>query len=68
MSGATYELNNCRLASSWRSKPDSSRAVWKEILAAANTTVVVDVVAGASAGGINGTVLAQAIAIGPRPG
>ena len=64
MSGATHELNNCRLASNWRSKPDSSRAVWKEILAAANTTVVVDVVAGASAGGINGTVLARAIATG----
>jgi predicted acylesterase/phospholipase RssA len=62
MSGATHELNNCRVADDLDSLPDSSRAAWRAILARVNTKVVIDCVAGASAGGLNGTVLARAIA------
>ena len=62
MSGATHELNNCRVAHDPAAPPGSRRAAWRAILARANTEVVVDFVAGASAGGPNGTVLARAIA------
>jgi predicted acylesterase/phospholipase RssA len=62
MSGVTHELNNCRLAPHVAAPTASSRSVWAEILAKANTTVTIDLIAGASAGGLNGTVLAKAIA------
>jgi predicted acylesterase/phospholipase RssA len=62
MSGVTHELNNCRLEAQVACKATSSRSAWADILRAANTTVTIDLIAGASAGGLNGTVLAKAIA------
>ena len=64
MSGATHELNNCRLGDVADENSDASRRAWAAILARAGIDVVVDVVAGASAGGLNGTVLAKAVATG----
>ena len=64
MSGATHELNNCRLGDVADENSGASRQAWAAILARAGIDVVVDVVAGASAGGLNGTVLAKAVATG----
>lgn len=67
MGGVTHELNRIRLASeeldSERSEPESSNP-WIEILKAANRTAVVDLIAGTSAGGLNGAILATAVARG----
>jgi hypothetical protein len=62
MSGATRELNNYRLAAD-AAEDSPSRFVWHKLLNAANTRVTIDIIAGASAGGLNGTVLAKAIAM-----
>ena len=60
MGGVTHEIDNCRRAS----VPDElpSRVAWSKLMAAAKTNVTVDVIAGTSAGGLNGAVLARAIA------
>ncbi len=68
MGGVTHELNRLRLASS-DVPPDNEgdtavHAAWKAILSAANRTVSIDTLAGTSAGGLNGTLLATAIARG----
>ncbi|ULP41578.1 DUF3376 domain-containing protein [Mycobacterium lentiflavum] len=66
MGGVIHELNRIRLAS--MQAPDSELAgdvdPWRAILEAAKRTAVVDLVAGTSAGGLNGTVLAAAVAKG----
>lgn len=67
--GVTHELNRLRLASSGATPPrDRAEAAvhstWGKILEKASRTAVVDSVAGTSAGGINGTLIATAIAGG----
>lgn len=66
MGGVIHELNLIRVAST--DAPDSdlngNLQPWRAILEAAKRTAVVDLVAGTSAGGLNGTVLAAAVAKG----
>jgi predicted acylesterase/phospholipase RssA len=67
MGGVTHELNRLRLASEGLIKTGSSSeelAPWANVLEAANRTAVVDLIAGSSAGGLNGAVLATAVARG----
>lgn len=68
MGGVTHELNRLRLASTGIEPEDEAEsavhAAWVQILEAAGTSVVVDTIAGTSAGGLNGTLLATAIAQG----
>ncbi|MFI7483287.1 DUF3376 domain-containing protein [Kocuria sp. M1R5S2] len=69
MGGVTHELNRLRLASADASPPaDPAEAAvqkaWQDILAATDRTAVVDTVAGTSAGGLNGSLLAAAVAGG----
>ncbi|MEO6501533.1 MAG: DUF3376 domain-containing protein [Jatrophihabitantaceae bacterium] len=75
MGGVTHELNLVRLASR-RAVADDPTAesaenavveVWKEILELAERRVEVDIIAGTSAGGLNGALLAAAIARGTSP-
>lgn len=67
MGGVTHELNRLRLAVEDVEPADElERAVhraWREILGG-QSRVVVDTIAGTSAGGLNGTLLATAIARG----
>lgn len=67
MGGVTHELNRLRLAAEEVEPVDDlEKAVhhaWKEILGE-RSRVVVDTIAGTSAGGLNGTLLATAIAKG----
>ena len=73
MAGVTHELDLLRRASKGLTPPESvdERAVydtWKRFCTELNVTVTVDVVAGSSAGGINGVLLATGIARGaPLP-
>ncbi|MCP3424015.1 DUF3376 domain-containing protein [Nocardioides pinisoli] len=67
MGGVTHELNRLRLAAGGV-EPDDEREkavhrAWKAILGP-QSRVVVDTVAGTSAGGLNGTLLATAVAHG----
>lgn len=66
MAGVTHELNSLRLARVASDFADSkaSREAWRAILDAASAEVTIDLAAGASAGGLNGTTLARAIALG----
>lgn len=69
MGGVTHELNRLRLASADASPPaDSAEAAvqkaWQEILDAADRSAVVDTIAGTSAGGLNGSLMAAAVAGG----
>jgi predicted acylesterase/phospholipase RssA len=67
MGGVTHELNRIRLASEAVLNPDGSRRVspaWLAILRACNRTAIIDILAGTSAGGLNGTLLATAVARG----
>lgn len=69
MGGVTHELNRLRLASSGAAPPTNRaeaavHSTWGKILEKASRTAVVDTVAGTSAGGINGTLIAAAIAGG----
>jgi len=74
MGGVTHELNRLRLASEslrLASKSpdetdpsDNGLSAWTEILQIAERTAVVDLIAGTSAGGLNGAVLATAVARG----
>jgi predicted acylesterase/phospholipase RssA len=69
MGGVTHELNRLRLASAGASPPErpaeaAVQKAWRDVLAAADRTAVVDTVAGTSAGGVNGTLIAAAIAGG----
>jgi len=68
MGGVTHELNRLRLASlavepAGDAEKDVHRA-WRAILDHAGAKVVIDTIAGTSAGGLNGTLLATAIARG----
>lgn len=62
MGGVTHELNRLRFASD--APGTNGTAAWEEILKACNRTAVIDIVAGTSAGGLNGTLLATAVARG----
>lgn len=67
MSGVVHEINALRVLSSGGGQAAAqtpSRQAWREILDGAHTSVVVDLVAGTSAGGLNGALLAHAIATG----
>jgi len=68
MGGVTHELNRLRLASTGiEPASDAEKEVhraWEAILDHAGAKVVVDTIAGTSAGGLNGTLLATAIARG----
>jgi predicted acylesterase/phospholipase RssA len=68
MGGVTHELNRLRMASDGTPPDDQSdvpvHAAWQDILKAAHRTVSIDTLAGTSAGGLNGTLLATAIARG----
>ncbi|GAA1883077.1 DUF3376 domain-containing protein [Asanoa iriomotensis] len=58
MAGVTHEIDRLRRA----------EGPWRDLLRDANVRVVVDIVAGTSAGGLNGTLLACAVAAGePLP-
>ncbi|GIF62610.1 hypothetical protein Ais01nite_06450 [Asanoa ishikariensis] len=58
MAGVTHELDRLRRA----------EGPWRDLCRDANATVVVDIIAGTSAGGLNGTLLACAVAAGePLP-
>ncbi|HEX8082121.1 MAG TPA: DUF3376 domain-containing protein [Jatrophihabitans sp.] len=73
--GVTHELNLVRLASrgavfDGRPADEGENAVvgvWKEILDFAKRRVEIDIIAGTSAGGLNGAFLAAAIAGGTSP-
>lgn len=74
MGGVTHELELLRRASGSASEDttnDRDRAafnVWKDIAQSSRTRVVIDVIAGSSAGGLNGALLATAIGRGaPLP-
>jgi predicted acylesterase/phospholipase RssA len=75
MSGVVREIDLICRASREEPPPDdaseaerSHHATWREITQACRTTVVVDIIAGTSAGGLNGTILATALACGqPLP-
>lgn len=68
MGGVTHELNRIRLAGTDAAPTDplelKVHQAWKEILKQAESRVVIDTVAGTSAGGLNGTLLATAVARG----
>src|SRR5262245_48924072 len=69
--GVTLEIDRLRLASLANETPgaatlDGTGAVYQRLLEILHQKVVVDVISGASAGGINGILLAAAIANG-RP-
>lgn len=68
MGGVTHELNRLRLASiGAEPASDAEKEVhraWRAILDHSSASVVVDTIAGTSAGGLNGTLLATAIANG----
>jgi predicted acylesterase/phospholipase RssA len=67
MGGVTHELNRLRLASGRPEQtdpPGNGPSPWTEILQIAERTAVVDLIAGTSAGGLNGAVLATAVARG----
>jgi predicted acylesterase/phospholipase RssA len=67
MGGVTNELNRLRLASEALTNPDlglDTSNAWAAILEACQRRVAIDVVAGTSAGGLNGTLLATAVARG----
>src|SRR4051794_25560275 len=73
MGGVVHELDLARRASLGQPPPDDplERAVfdhWKKVCDQAQITLRVDVIAGTSAGGLNGAFLAEAIANGhPLP-
>ncbi|MCF6390046.1 DUF3376 domain-containing protein [Mycobacterium sp. MBM] len=66
MGGVAHELNSVRLASELTPKGSTSRVLraWRRILDEIDATVMIDIIAGTSAGGLNGAVLATAIARG----
>ena len=67
MGGVTHEINRIRLASlGWKGGQGAKGNLrpWEKILKACNRTAVVDLIAGTSAGGLNGTLLAVAVARG----
>jgi predicted acylesterase/phospholipase RssA len=70
MGGVTHELDLLRRSSNapavaeTENGDETVRAIWGEVLTAAGARVVIDVVSGTSAGGLNGTLLATAIARG----
>ena len=61
--GVTHEIDNLRRAAptSGRTTTDSTSALYRALLEILDEDVIVDVIAGASAGGINGVMLATAI-------
>jgi predicted acylesterase/phospholipase RssA len=65
MGGVTHELNLARIASQLDDEPQTDAVkAWKEILDAAGLSIEIDLVAGTSAGGLNGSLLATAVARG----
>jgi predicted acylesterase/phospholipase RssA len=73
MGGVAHELDIARRASAGQDPPPGSseadqrlHQAWQEVCSARRTEVVVDLVAGTSAGGLNGALLATAVARG-RP-
>lgn len=71
MGGVTHEINRVRMASGglglapMKTGPeDSTTTAWRAILELSERSVRVDLAAGTSAGGLNGAVLATAIACG----
>ena len=68
MGGVVHELNRVRIASSGVPPDDPAELVvheaWRRILEDTGRTVVIDAVAGTSAGGLNGTLLATSVARG----
>jgi len=62
MGGVTCELDRARRAAFPELRKLEGVGVWAEVCAAMRTRVVVDIVAGTSAGGLNGAVMAAAIA------
>ncbi|MGG2461310.1 patatin-like protein [Streptomyces sp. RGM 3693] len=72
MGGVTHEMDLLRRASDLGSEePEDARdrevfAIWRRLAQKARTKVVIDIVSGTSAGGINGLILATAIARGAQ--
>src|SRR6059058_4276384 len=67
MGGVTHELNRLRMASEEMTLSGAEGLVletWRKILSATGRTARVDLVAGTSAGGLNGSLLATAVARG----
>ncbi|MEV7102984.1 DUF3376 domain-containing protein [Streptomyces atroolivaceus] len=69
MGGVAHEIDLLRNASAHPpagepARPGEVEQIWSEVLAAAGERVVIDVVSGTSAGGLNGVLLATAIARG----
>ena len=69
MGGVTHELNRLRLASDPGAGPDDPgeaavHRAWSDILRETSGRTVIDTVAGTSAGGLNGSLLASAVAGG----
>lgn len=65
MGGVTSEIDALRRASfGLKADEDSTFDLWQMLIGGLRTRVIVDIIAGASAGGINGAVLATAIARG----
>lgn len=67
MGGVTHELNRIRLASEGIENAEGNfpmSPAWTAILGACQRTAVIDVLAGTSAGGLNGALLATSVARG----
>jgi predicted acylesterase/phospholipase RssA len=64
MGGVTHELNLARIASQLDEPPSGAVKAWKEILDATGLSIAIDLVAGTSAGGLNGSLLATAVGRG----
>lgn len=62
MGGVTEELDRARLSGVSTTDDTCASREWHEILTLANTDLIVDVIAGTSAGGLNGAALATGIA------
>ena len=66
MGGVSAEIDRLRLAGREAAGDDAVLGLWEELVEALNVRVSVDVVAGTSAGGLNGAALATSIARGTR--
>ncbi len=66
MGGVSAEIDRLRLAGRSDAGDDAVLGLWTQLVNALNIRVTVDVVAGTSAGGLNGAALATSIARGTR--
>src|SRR5262245_32225441 len=66
MGGVSAEIDRLRLAGREDAGDDRVLGLWEQLVTALDVRVTVDVIAGTSAGGLNGAALATSIARGTR--